>query len=373
MKSLENPFILTSFHGKKYFCDRDNELKTLVSHVENDRNVLLYGWRGLGKSTLIQRFFDKLENKGQYETLYIDLLHCSSIEDVIKILASVIFDKYGRGKPGISSSMNKLFFVLGASVRFDPYSDMPDLHLGPRQSGREEQSLHAMGDFLQERKKKVIIAFDEFQEIDFFEDKNVESFFRNWMQKFPDLRFVFCGNHPGKMLRMYAEKTSPLYQNAQLIPLLPIQLERYRDFILDHFESKGKSIAEEVIKMIYTWARGQTYLIQLVCNYLFAQCTQVREQDFHRVRQEILEQYLPVFASFPKMLTKGQWNLLKAIAKEEPLFNPLSSEFLIKHQLGAASTVSTALKSLQKQELIFEEEGAYFVQEVLLSRWMKNI
>ena len=269
--------------------------------------------------------------------------------------------------------MNKLFFILGASVRFDPYSDMPDLHLGPRQSGREEQSLHAMGEFLKERKKQVIIAFDEFQQIDLFEEKNAESIFRNWMQKFPDLRFVFCGNHPGKMVRMFAEKTSPLYQSTQLIHLLPIQLERYREFIQDHFESKGKPISAEAIEMIYSWSRGQTYLIQLVCNYLFAQCTQVREQDFHKVRQEIVDQYLPVFASFPKMLTKAQWNLLKAIAKEEPLFNPMSSEFLSKYQLGAASTVSTALKSLQKQELIFEEEGAYFVQEVLLSRWVKNI
>ncbi|MFD2199980.1 AAA family ATPase [Shivajiella indica] len=373
MKSPENPFVLTNHIGKKYFCNRENELKSLLSHVENNRNLMIYGWRGLGKSTLVHRFFDKLENKGQFETLFIDMLPANSLEDVIKLLASAIFEKYGRGKPGISSSMNKLFFVLGASIRFDPYSDMPDLHLGPRQLGREEQSLQALGEFLKERKKQVIIAMDEFQQLDFFEEKNTASVFRNWMLKYPEIRFVFCGNHPGKMLGIFAEKSSPLYQSAQLIPLLPLQLDHYTGFIQDHFKSNGKYIPTEVIEMIFNWSRGQTYIIQLVCNYLFAQCTNVRAEDFMKVSKEIIEQYLPVFATFPKMLTKAQWNLLKAIAKEEPLFNPMSSEFLIKHQLGAASTVSTALKSLQKQELVFEEDGGFFVQEVLLSRWMKNL
>jgi uncharacterized protein len=373
MKSIENPFILTTSPGKKYFCDRDHELKILVSHVENNRNVVLYGWRGLGKSTLIHRFLEKLENKGQYETLYIDILPANTFEEVIKKIALAIFEKYGRGKPGISSAMNKLFFVLGASIRFDPYSDMPDLYLGPRQAGREEQSLQALGEFLKERKRKIIIAIDEFQQIDFFEEKNGESLFRTWMQKFPEILFVFSGNQRGKILNMFTDKESLLKQNVQLIPLSPILLERYTPFIQDHFVSKGKEISEDVIEKMYSWSRGHTYIIQLVSNYLFAQCTQVKEEDLHRVCHQIIEQYLPVFASFPKMLTKVQWNLIKAIAKEEPLLNPLSHEFLSRHQLGAASTVSTALKSLQKQELIFQEEGAYFVQEVLLSRWMKNL
>jgi len=373
MKSQENPFILTSFLGKKYFCDRENELKSLLSHVENDRNTVLYGWRGLGKSALIHRVFDKLESKGQYEALYVDMMTTESLEDVVKVIASAIFEKFGRGKPSISSSMNKLFFALGASIRFDPYSDMPDLNLGNQQSGRGEQSLHALGEFLKEKKKKIIIAIDEFQQIDQFEEKNAAFIFKNWMQKFPDIHFIFCGNHVKRMVKVFAERDSPFYQSAQLVPLLPIPLDRYSGFIQDHFESRGKTISKEMIEKIYTWSRGQTYTIQLLCNYLFAQCSYVKDEDVNKICHEILEQYLPVFASFPKMLTKAQWNLMKAIAKEEPLMNPMSKEFLAKHLLGAASTVSTALKSLQKQELIFEEDGAYLVQEVLLSRWMKSL
>lgn len=68
-----------------------------------------------------------------------------------------------------------------------------------------------------------------------------------------------------------------------------------------------------------------------------------------------------------------QWNVLVAVAKEEPLVNPLSKEFVQKHHQGAVSSVSTALKMLQKNELIIEEEGELYVHDVLLSRWLKII
>ncbi|WP_339880421.1 hypothetical protein [uncultured Algoriphagus sp.] len=44
-----------------------------------------------------------------------------------------------------------------------------------------------------------------------------------------------------------------------------------------------------------------------------------------------------------------------------------------KHNLGAASTVSTALKALEKLELVIKDEGSYLVHEVQLARWMASL
>ena len=86
-----------------------------------------------------------------------------------------------------------------------------------------------------------------------------------------------------------------------------------------------------------------------------------------------IEQQQGIFANFPKMLTKTQWNVFRAIAKEEPLYNPLSKDFIQKHHLGAASTVNTAIKSPQKSELVVVDDEAYLVHEVLLARWMARL
>ena len=48
-----------------------------------------------------------------------------------------------------------------------------------------------------------------------------------------------------------------------------------------------------------------------------------------------------------------------AVAKEEPLNNPLAKEFINNQHLGAASSVNTALKMLQRNELVIKEDGRY--------------
>ncbi|WP_194973644.1 AAA family ATPase [Aquiflexum lacus] len=373
MKPPGNPFVLNTYHGKKYFCDREHDLEKLQNHIDNDRNVVLYAWRRLGKSALIQRFFEELEDTGKYETIYVDFLATHTIEDAVKTITTGIYDRYGKTKTGFSAAMQKLLSMMGATISFDPYSGAPELSLGLRQPGTEEHSLHALGEFLRERKKKIVITIDEFQQVAHYEQDNAEAIFRVWTQQFPDIRFIFSGSHRTMMVEMFADKSRPFYQSAQLMSLLPIPLEKYIPFIQWHFKAKGKSISNEQIAMIYNWSRGQTYTIQLVCNYLYSQYTQVKDENIQKTYQDILEQQQGIFANFPKMLTKTQWNVFRAIAKEEPLYNPLSKDFIQKHRLGAASTVNTALKSLQKSELVVVDDEAYLVHEVLLARWMARL
>jgi hypothetical protein len=373
MKKPDNPFVLNTYHGKTYFCDREEDLMILQEHVKNGRNVVLYAWRRLGKSALVHRFFEELEDSADYETLYVDFLSAVTLEDAVGELSSAVFERFGRTKSGINATIQKLISSIGATISFDPVSGIPSLGLGLNAKGKEEQSLHALGEFLDQRKKRVVVAIDEFQHVATYSERNAEAMFRTWVQKFPNIRFIFSGSHRGMMAEMFLEKNRPFYQSAQLISLGPIPLEKYILFIQGHFAAKKKVISAEIIKSIFDWSRGQTYTIQLICNYLYAQCQTVKESDFHRVRADIMAQQQAIFANFPKMLTKTQWKIFQAIAKEEPLQNPLSKEFINKYQLGAASTVNSAIKSLQKQELVIEDEGIYLVHEVLLARWMARI
>lgn len=373
MKKPDNPFVLNTYHGKAYFCDRKDDLLVLEEHIKNGRNVVLYAWRRLGKSALVQRVFEELEDSGDYETLYVDFLSAVFLEDAIKELSHAVFDRFGKTKSGINPTIQKVISSLGASISFDPVSGAPYLTLGLNTQGHEEKTLHALGEFLNQRKKRIVVAIDEFQQVASYSERNAEALFRTWVQKFPNIRFIFSGSHREMMAEIFLDKNRPFYQSAQLISLGPIPLEKYTPFIQGHFAAKKKMISAEIIKTIFDWSRGQTYTVQLICNYLYAQCQIVKESDFHRVRADILAQQQAIFVNFPKMLTKTQWRVFQAIAKEEPLQNPLSKEFINKYQLGAASTVNTALKSLQKQELVIEEGGVYLVHEVLLARWMSRI
>ncbi|MEK0337980.1 MAG: hypothetical protein QQN41_11160, partial [Nitrosopumilus sp.] len=206
-----------------------------------------------------------------------------------------------------------------------------------------------------------------------YSDKNGEAVFRSWMQSFPRIRFVFSGSHRNMMTSMFAKKNRPFYRSAQLLQLNPIELRDYEKFITKHFTENGKTIDPETIKAIYTWSRKQTYCVQLVCNKLYGMHDNVKPKHPEQVYDEILKQEAPVFSDYTNLLTATQWKVMLAIALEEPLENPLSKEFINKHHLGAASSVSTALKMLQNNELVIKEDQRFYIHDVLLARWIQAL
>ena len=373
MKKPFNPFLLIYNSKQKHFLERDKFAHKLKESIENGHNVAVYSWRRMGKTTLVSHLLESLDHSKEFETLYVDLNTTQNKEEAIAVLALAIYDRYGKGKSGVSNKLQPLLSQLGVSMDAALKTDKPDINIGAKSFSMTEKLLSAMGNFLNERKKKVVIALDEFQQISNYEDGNEVAVFKAWVQQFPAIRFVFIGDHLKMMTEMFAEKNRPFYETAQLMRLDPFSLEVYTSYIQSHFDAKGKSISEEQISIIYRWARGQTYTIQLICHHLYNQCKQVKEADVHLVMENILDEQQAVFTNFARMLTRHQWKLFKAIAKEEPLYSPLSKDFVYKHQLGAVSTVGTALKALQKLELVVEEEGAFLVHDVLVARWMARL
>lgn len=56
-RKLANPFICQGYESPKYFCDREVETATLLSHLKNARNVTLISPRRIGKTGLFKNTF----------------------------------------------------------------------------------------------------------------------------------------------------------------------------------------------------------------------------------------------------------------------------------------------------------------------------
>lgn len=336
-KLLKNPFVLTGFNGKEYFCDRENELLKLREHFENERNVALYSWRRLGKTALLQYFMSRLEKEKQAETVYVDLQSSRDMQTAILYIARAVYERFGESKTGNS------------------------------------ESLEALGDFLSARKKQILVVLDGFQQIIRYNDGEGESLFHSWMRSYPGIRFIFSGSHQHLMVSMFTEKNRPFYLSTQLLQLSSIEENLYLKFIRNQFRVGGKTIDKSAVKTIFIWSRMQTHCIQWICNKLYGQYNHVSSEELGPVFNEILDQEGAIFSDYNRLLTVMQWKVLKAVACEEPLENPLSKDFIRKYDLGASSSVSTALEMLQRNELVIGENGAFYVHEVLLSRWLQTL
>ena len=53
-----NPFPTVGYVDKSLFCDREYEMENLKKNAKNGINTTLFSTRRLGKSALIQRFFE---------------------------------------------------------------------------------------------------------------------------------------------------------------------------------------------------------------------------------------------------------------------------------------------------------------------------
>jgi AAA+ ATPase superfamily predicted ATPase len=373
MRKPSNPFIVSGYHSPFYFCDRQAELAWLVEQFENERNAVLYSWRRMGKTALLKHFFYHLEQKNMGEGVFVDLLGTINLQEANRRIASAIVQRFGETNAGLGTRLLKLVGAIGATIGIDPMSGTPQVTFGLSNSQSIPASFEAIGKFLEERKRTVVICIDEFQQIVSYEENNAEAVFRTWMQNFPMIRFVFSGSHRGMMTSMFSEESRPFYRSAQLKALDPLKPEDYTRFIETHFSKAGKKITGVHIEKIFRWTRMQTYYAQLICNKLFSKSDVVSENLFNEACSEILQQEIPVFSTYQQLLTAFQWKLLVALARYEDVTNPLSQEFLNQNALGAASSVSAALRTLEKKDFVIYENNRYTLHDTLLMRWLQTI
>ena len=72
-------------------------------------------------------------------------------------------------------------------------------------------------------------------------------------------------------------------------------------------------------------------------------------------------------------LTDNQFSLLRAVAKEGLVEQPMSKEFIKKHSLPGASSVKTALEVLNDKELLYQTPNGYIVYDRFMNQWLQRI
>ena len=92
MKKIINPFIVSGKIEPEYFCDRVSESASLIKSLTNGNNLVLISPRRMGKTGLIHYCFDKEPISGNYHTVFIDILHTTSLREFTFLFGKSIFE-----------------------------------------------------------------------------------------------------------------------------------------------------------------------------------------------------------------------------------------------------------------------------------------
>lgn len=367
---INNPFTTSGYVSPEYFCDRESESGNIIEAIKSNRNLTLTSLRRMGKTALLRHVEFRLPSK-EFEFLYLDLLPTQSSAEFLNILGSALLNvKYKQGS--FIDKLLKSLSVLRPVISYDSLTGQPAISLTVDNTNEAYNGMRQIFELIGGIKKRIVIVLDEFQQINNYGENNLEALFRSIVQQYPAISFIFSGSNKHMLETMFTSPVRPFFGSADLMNLGSISASDYSLFIKSHFSRGGMQIEQSDIDDILNWCRYHTFYVQYFCNRLYGTSVNVITQELiKKIKIDVLESYTPSFNTYAKLLTKPQYDLLKAIAIENGVSQPHSGEFIEKHKLKISSTVKTSLDALASKEMIVYDNNAWQVYDVFLMRWLE--
>ena len=169
---------------------------------------------------------------------------------------------------------------------------------------------------------------------------------RSYIQFLPNVNIIFAGSKQHLMQEMFTSSKRPFYQSTQLLTIGPVDREAYACFAVGHFAKHGVQLPREVFDTIYDKFDGHTWYIQCILNRLYGYNRDVDTELVVYATEQIVSEQSYSYADLLKAYSAGHVRLLKAIAREGCVKEVLAGDFISRHRLRAASSVSASLKKL---------------------------
>ena len=368
-----NPFVVTGKIPPQYFCDRVEESKQLEKALCNQMNVVLTSSRRMGKTSLVDFVFDSPIIKDNYITISIDILHTTTFREFILAFGTAVFDCVAARSEKWRKQFVTFLKSLSASFGYDAASNLPtfDIKIGDVQ--QPEYTLQEIFKYLESIDKRCLIVIDEFQQITYYPEKNVEALMRTHIQKLSNSNFVFSGSQRRLMEEMFFSSKRPFYQSAKSIRLEPIDKDIYMDFAVKNFKESGKEIEKEAFAHIYDTFQGVTLYIQRILKDAFAETPKGETCDVEtakRLTEEYIDENDSRLREQLAFITETQKELLYAVHEACQASGITSMAFTKKYRLRSPSSSQSAALKLLEYDMITRNEKFYSISDPLLSLWL---
>ena len=368
-----NPFIVTGKIAPEYFCDRVEESKRLIKSLTNGNNMVIISPRRMGKTGLIQFCYDKPEWKETYYTFFIDILHTSSLRELIFLLGKEIYETLLPRSQKMAMTFMQTLKSINGKFGFDTLTGMPSFNIQLGDIDRPEYTLEEIFKALAEANKPCIVAIDEFQQITKYPEKNTEALLRTHIQKISNSQFIFAGSERHMMQEMFLSSARPFFRSADMLELGAIPEDIYVTFVVDLFHKAGKEISPESVAKVYSFFKGHTFYMQKTFNESFADTAEGAECTNEVICTAItalVDSYDTVFREILSNMAEKQKELLYSIALDGEATAITSSAFIRRHSLSSASSVQAAVKKLIENELVTKTDNVYSITDRFLAIWL---
>ena len=370
IRGMRNPFRYGARVSGDAFFDRERMKRDVIGTVDGGNNVVLYGPRRYGKSSLVGEVISILRGRG-WICAEVNMMDVASLDDFIAQYARAI---YREAAPVLGTIQH----VAGLFRRVSPKIGIgedgrPELkfEIGSRKAG-----VAALREVLELPAKicpagRTLIAIDEFQEVAALGlGAQFERTMRSVIQNQPDIAYVFLGSKTHMLERMFSSPSRPFYNSAQKFLLSRPPPEESAQFVAARLKSAGISISAELAHKIVELAGNVPYYLQAIGSWVFNAVAShsgktVRPSDVEEAFQSLYAAEIVLLENSFVSHPESQRLLLRALAEEST--GRFDEAYRNRHALASTSTVNTALRRLTRESIVESFDGKYALVDPLLA------
>jgi len=373
-----NPFRKRTGILPSYFTGRENELNELKKIYNSTKmgvpgHLILYGPKGIGKTSLLLKFQDEITNLDEVYSVRIPLIE-GNFEDIYSLIIEKCSDtlniNIGHFWEKISSLGINIPFIGGVSVSREIPKTSPAVAF--------EKILNVIYDELGSDNPVLILLFDDLQRImGNDETMKILSILQNALVEL---------NLKGKNIMLVATGSEDIFNKIQdkldsavriFEPYLigPLSYSEVCDAINIPSEKQGVVFEEDVLKEIYELSNGIPYYMQILAYSCFEETN--KENNVTMVEFKKASGYaLNILAQreFKVLFSKSTTEERKILCLMAESDETILSYSYIKENANLNSEPSALLKNLVNKNMIIKpSRGKYKLKNNLFKLYLQNL
>lgn len=371
----KNPFIFGKVVTGENFTNRVQELSELKRDVKNKVNIVLYGPRRYGKTSLIFQLFQSLKKDDSNTILvYIDFYRIYSKEKFIKIFAESCSEAIGWKPSKLLEFFKNIVKSIIPRLSIDEEGKpVLDINFNPSESDRVLSEVMQIPLKLAESGKNVCIAMDEFQEISNLNGDAFLKELRAYIQLQSNVSYIFAGSKTHLMKEIFANRDNPFYNIGKIKYIGKISSSELSNFLVDRSRQTGKPFPQEIAKEICKKCDSIPYYTQMLAYEVFNVVTNKNEYTEESIVDaiELLlssknEEYIAIWDN----LSLTQKKAIEIIIKTNGL-KLYNSKVLSEYHI-ASSTLNKSITELKHKNIVYSEDKKVYFSDVFFKEWLNR-
>jgi AAA+ ATPase superfamily predicted ATPase len=361
-----NPFSYGTIVRGSNFYDRKEECARIVATLSGGNNLVLYAPRRFGKTSLVFKAIDQLE-MDNFICVYFDFMPVFSPESFVRLYAKALSEKQTnlqKFAQTFASIVKNIRPILG----FDA-DGSPEFSIDFSGSVVDETVVSQLLDLPEKlavaSKKRVIVFFDEFQEVEKLSTINFEGLLRSKIQQQRSTNYLFFGSKTHLLKELFNDKKRAFYNAASQMSIGTLPEKDTIAYLQQKFAESAITLNTETAKYIIFVAANIPHYIQMMAAEIWQYMVNTQKTVTKEIVDDCSKRLLALKSDYYMELfdrqSKSKKQLLQALTENGK--NIFSVTYIREYRLPSAATIQRAAKDLILDGIVEKMNDEYFITD----------